>query len=78
MPQVQPGTTLTNTSAVLQTSGNIKATEGAIRENVGSFFGNDEQQAKGALQLTFILLRLYRTLLAVEHEAGHKETACCC
>jgi uncharacterized protein YjbJ (UPF0337 family) len=31
-----------------KTEGNIKATEGAIRENLGSFLGNNDQQAKGA------------------------------
>jgi uncharacterized protein YjbJ (UPF0337 family) len=34
--------------SLMQTEGNLKQAEGAVRENVGSFFGNDEQQAKGA------------------------------
>ncbi len=39
---------LTIPCVLLQTSGNAKAAQGAIRENLGKVLGSDEQQGKGA------------------------------
>lgn len=39
---------LTILCVLLQTSGNAKAAQGAIRENLGKVLGSDEQQGKGA------------------------------